>query len=95
MNARALPVRAAEVPLSLDRADHAVFASADARSAASVALAALTATAAATASATAPVRDFIDDLATVLPIRLTVHQREVLELALTRAVYAIVMARAG
>lgn len=95
MNARALPVHAeraaSPVPSPLD--DTSVFASADAGRAASAALVALTATAA-TAAAT-PMRDFIDEFAGMLPIRLTVHQRELLESSLTRAIGAMIEIQAG
>jgi len=90
VNARALPVRTGGVPSPMDQT---ALVNADARHSASAALAAITATA--VAASTAPVRDFIEDLAGMLPIRLTVHQREVLEMALTRAVDAIVLQRAG
>jgi hypothetical protein len=63
------------------------MATTDARYSATSALAALNAAAAATAPP--PVRDFIDDLAGTLPVRLTVHQREVLEASLARAVAAV------
>ena len=91
MNARALPVHTERVPSSLG--DASLLASADAGRAASVALAALTVTAVATGAT--PVRDFIDEFAGMLPIRLTVHQRELLESALTRAVEALIVHRAG
>ena len=91
MNARALPVHAERMPPSLDGAS--VLASADAGRAASFALAALNATA--VAAGASPIRDFIDDIAGVLPIRLTLHQRELLESSLTRAVDALIVQRAG
>jgi len=84
-------VHAARVSSSLD--DASILASADAGRAASAALAALNATA--VAAGATPMRDFIDDLAGMLPIRLTLHQRELLESALTRAVHAMIELRAG
>jgi hypothetical protein len=74
-------------------ADAAALATTDARYAATAALAALSAAASSAAALTPPppVRDFIDDLAGMLPVRLTVHQREVLEASLTRAVDAIIV----
>jgi hypothetical protein len=77
--------------VSLD--DTSVLASADAGRAASAALAALNATA--VASGETPMRDFIDEFAGMLPIRLTVHQRELLESSLTRAIDALIELRAG
>ena len=91
MTARALPVHAERVPPSLN--DTSALAAADAGRAASAALAALNATA--VAAGATPMRDFIDDLAGMLPIRLTLHQRELLESALVRAVDALIMQRAG
>jgi hypothetical protein len=95
VTARALPVHADRAPSrvasSID--DGSVLASADAGRAASAALVALNATA--VAAGATPMRAFIEDLAGMLPIRLTVHQRELLETALTRAVDAIIVQRAG
>ena len=91
VNARALPVHTERVPSSLD--DASILASADAGRAASAALAALNATA--VASGATPMRDFVEEFAGMLPIRLTVHQREVLESSLTRAVEALISLRAS
>jgi hypothetical protein len=66
----------------------------NARSAAAAAsaLAALSAAAAATAQPAPPaVREFVDELAGMLPVRLTVHQRETLESSLARAIGAVVV----
>lgn len=90
MTARALPLHVADLRPPVDEV---VLATTDARTAANAALAALRATA--SVAAEQPVRDFIDGLAGVLPVRLTVHQREVLEAALTRAVDALILHRAG
>jgi len=79
------------MPPSLDGAS--VLASADAGRAASFALAALNATA--VAAGASPMRDFINDIAGMLPTRLTMHQRELLESSLTRAVDALIVQRAG
>jgi hypothetical protein len=59
-----------------------------ARHSAASALVALNAAVAATTPP--PVREFIEDLAGMLPLRLTVHQRETLEASLVRAVAALI-----
>ena len=70
-----------------------VLTASDARStnAATAVLAALSAS----SVSASPVRAFIDDLAGMLPIRLTVHQRDRLEISLARALDAPTLQPAG
>lgn len=93
MSAFALPTEAGEVAGPRD-VTRLCVATNNARSAAAAAsaLAALSAAAAATAlPAPLAVRDFVDELAGMLPMRLTVHQRETLEASLARAIGAVVL----
>ena len=92
MSAFALPIEADGASPAVDPTRLSVATNnAHSAAAAASALAALSATAAAAAmSPSQAVHEFVDDLAGMLPVRLTVHQRETLEASLSRAIGAAV-----